>query len=88
MLTDAELVHYYVTYKQVNFNSTRKMLPRSQTSLSLSLAMKVVGTQGRKGRGEEERPLSFLLSVIPRVLVPSFCASSSPACDYMYNQSA
>ena len=35
----------------------------------LSLAAKVVGAQGRKGRG---KPLSFLFPVIPRVLVPNF----------------
>ena len=34
-------------------------LLRSQTSLSLEA--KVVGTQGRKGRGKEDSPLFFLL---------------------------
>ena len=59
MLTDAELVHYYVTYKQVNFNSTRKMPPRSQTSPCLSRYESGghTGEEG-KGRGRETSLLS------------------------------
>ena len=60
-------------YQIFSENVTVLCLPRSQASLSL--AAKVVGAQGRKGRGKEERRVSPLFSpfpVIPRVLVPSF----------------
>ena len=50
----------------------RKNTPRAASFPDVSLAAKVVGAQGRKGRGKDAvSPLLFLLPVIPRVFVPS-----------------